>query len=197
MLGPGAPKGKILDTVIIDETSMMTEEMLAALLEAVGGAKRILLVGDHRQLPPIGAGRPFADIVRRLQPDRVESLFPKVAKGYAELTFNWRQDPSAPDTRLAAWFAGTDPGPGEEGILSRSVRLLTSARTARLPAPSVFLAACSEPSFKPQMATRAPSLLNSCAAASPIPLLPPVIRIFLSASLPMIVPPYTWMLLDN
>src|SRR5215470_16938635 len=39
------------------------------------------------------------------------------------------------------------------------------------------------------MATRAPSLSNSCAAASPIPLLPPVIRIFLSASLPMVVPP--------
>ena len=73
MLGPGAPKGRILDTVIIDETSMMTEEMLAALVEAVGGAKRIILVGDHRQLPPIGAGRPFADIVRRLQPDRIEA----------------------------------------------------------------------------------------------------------------------------
>src|SRR3989442_8716441 len=29
-------------------------------------------------------------------------------------------------------------------IVSRSVRLLTSARTARLPAPSVFFAACSE-----------------------------------------------------
>src|SRR5438034_64810 len=34
------------------------------------------------------------------------------------------------------------------------------------------------------MATRAPSLSNSCAVASPIPLLPPVIRIFLPVSLP-------------
>lgn len=116
MLGPAAPKGKVRDTVIVDETSMLTEEMLAALLEAVAGAKRIILVGDHRQLPPIGAGRPFADVVKRLQPADVDSLFPKVAQGYAELTLNWRQDPSAPDARLAAWFAGTDPGPGEEGI---------------------------------------------------------------------------------
>src|SRR5260370_13065395 len=53
--------------------------------------------------------------------------------------------------------------------VSRSVRWLTSARTARLPAPSVSLAACSDPLFKPQMATRAPSRSNSCAAASPIP----------------------------
>src|SRR6266478_8684767 len=74
-------------------------------------------------------------------------------------------------------------------IVSRSGRLLTSARTARLPAPSVSLAACSDPSFKPQMATRAPSLSNSCAAASPIPLLPPVIRIFLFASLLIVVTP--------
>src|SRR2546428_1351060 len=74
-------------------------------------------------------------------------------------------------------------------IVSRSVRLLTSARTARPPAPSVSLAAFSVFSFKPQMATRAPSLSNSCAAASPIPLLPPVIRIFLFASLPMVVTP--------
>jgi len=36
-------------------------------------------------------------------------------------------------------------------IMSRSVRLLTSARTARLPAPSVSRAACSDPSFKPQL----------------------------------------------
>src|SRR5258708_4346474 len=76
-------------------------------------------------------------------------------------------------------------------MVSGSVRLLTSARTARLPAPSAFLAVCSDPSFNPQMATRAPSLSNSCAAASPIPLLPPVIRIFLLASLPIVVTPFT------
>src|SRR5258706_7120944 len=67
--------------------------------------------------------------------------------------------------------------------------MLTSARTARLPAPSVLLVACSVLSFKPQMATRAPSLSNSRAAARPIPLLPPVMRIFLSASLPIVVAP--------
>src|SRR5262245_50116449 len=39
------------------------------------------------------------------------------------------------------------------------------------------------------MATRAPSRSNSCAAANPIPLLPPVIRIFLSDSLPTVVTP--------
>ena len=97
---------------------MMTEEMLAATLEAVGGAKRIILVGDHRQLPPIGAGRPFADMVKYLQPGSIESKFPKAGKSYAELTINWRQKPNAPDARLAAWFGGTDPGPGEEDLFA-------------------------------------------------------------------------------
>ncbi len=36
---------------------MLTEEMLAATLSALEGVKRLILVGDHRQLPPIGAGR--------------------------------------------------------------------------------------------------------------------------------------------
>src|SRR5262249_41051632 len=53
-----------------------------------------------------------------------------------------------------------------------------------------LLSCLQRPSFKPQIATRAPSLSNSCAAASPIPLLPPVIRIFLFASLPIVVTPF-------
>src|SRR5260370_10213283 len=59
----------------------------------------------------------------------------------------------------------------------------------RFGGPGFPLPACRQRSCKPQMATRAPCRSNSCAAASPIPLLPPVIRIFLSASLPMVVPP--------
>ncbi|MFO0822823.1 MAG: AAA family ATPase [Gemmataceae bacterium] len=126
-LGPNAPKGSgkadkssVPDTVIIDEASMLTEEMLAAVLEAVAGAKRIILVGDHRQLPPIGAGRPFADAVRRLQPLNVDAIFPRVGNGYAELTIRMRGNAgaTAPDVRLASWFTGADPGPGEDDTFS-------------------------------------------------------------------------------
>lgn len=111
------------DTVIVDEASMLTEEMLAAVLEAVGGAKRIVLVGDHRQLPPIGAGRPFADIVLRLAPAGVDIAFPRVGPGYAELTVRMRQQDktggAAADVRLAGWFAGGDPGPGEDELFTQ------------------------------------------------------------------------------
>jgi hypothetical protein len=53
-------------TVIVDEASMVTEEQLDAVLDAVRDVQRLILVGDPRQLPPIGAGRPFVDIVSHL-----------------------------------------------------------------------------------------------------------------------------------
>ena len=50
-------------TVIVDEASMLTEEMFAALMEGLSGVHRLILVGETAHLPPIGAGRPFVDIV--------------------------------------------------------------------------------------------------------------------------------------
>jgi len=61
-------------TVVIDECSMLTIEHLAAILHALDLAhvQRLILVGDPNQLPPIGPGRPFADLVAYLTgPERV------------------------------------------------------------------------------------------------------------------------------
>ena len=69
-------------TVIVDECSMLTEEMLAAIFDACRNAKRIILVGDPNQLPPIGAGTPFFDIVER---------FRTLGKNYAHLDIQHRQ----------------------------------------------------------------------------------------------------------
>ena len=69
-------------TVIVDECSMLTEEMLAAIFDACRSAKRIILVGDPNQLPPIGAGTPFFDIVER---------FKDTKKNYAHLDIQHRQ----------------------------------------------------------------------------------------------------------
>ncbi|MGZ3396403.1 MAG: ATP-dependent DNA helicase, partial [Isosphaeraceae bacterium] len=79
------------ETVIVDEASMLTEEMLAALLDSLSGVKRLILIGDPQQLPPIGAGRPFVDIVSELTPPNLESVFPKVGTGFAQLTVRRRQ----------------------------------------------------------------------------------------------------------
>jgi hypothetical protein len=112
-------------TVVVDEASMLTEEMLAALLDAVTGVERLVLCGDHRQLPPIGAGRPFADLVRHLRLLRDGDVHPnqpippsagESGGGIAELAVGRRQR-SAPtddatgsavnrdDLAVASWFS--------------------------------------------------------------------------------------------
>ncbi len=96
------PKAIGYGTVIIDEASMLTEDMLGALFDALQGVKRFILVGDPAQLPPIGAGRPFVDIIAKLRPVDYERMFPRVAVGYAELTIERRQvGGDRPDLRLA------------------------------------------------------------------------------------------------
>ena len=78
-------------TIIVDEASMLTEEMLAALIQSQKGVERLILLGDPSQLPPIGAGRPFVDIIAQLKPVDIEKRFPRVGPCYAELTVQRRQ----------------------------------------------------------------------------------------------------------
>jgi exodeoxyribonuclease V alpha subunit len=51
------------DLLIVDETSMANLELLVTLLRAVGGQTHVVLVGDADQLAPVGAGKPFAELV--------------------------------------------------------------------------------------------------------------------------------------
>ena len=106
-------------TVIVDECSMLTEEQLAALLDGLSGVDRLVLVGDPRQLPPIGSGRPFVDIVRELEPMGIEQCFPRVDLGYAELMVPRRQKGTTrADLLLAGWF-GSNPDPAADEIWDR------------------------------------------------------------------------------
>ena len=52
------------DAVIVDEMSMVDVQLLYALLKAIPGNKRLILVGDPDQLPPVGPGFPFSDMLR-------------------------------------------------------------------------------------------------------------------------------------
>jgi exodeoxyribonuclease V alpha subunit len=58
-------------TVIIDEASMLPIDLIAVLLKALKReqVRRLILVGDPNQLPPIGPGRPLADIIDWLDHD--------------------------------------------------------------------------------------------------------------------------------
>ncbi len=106
-------------TVIVDEASMLTEEQLAALLDGLSSVERIILVGDPSQLPPIGAGRPFVDIVKLLKPESFAANQPRVAGNYAELTIGSRQKGlQRQDLEFAELFSGRATGPGGDEIIS-------------------------------------------------------------------------------
>jgi exodeoxyribonuclease V alpha subunit len=69
------------DLLIVDETSMATLELIVTLLRAVGPKTHVVCVGDADQLAPVGAGKPFADLVAT--PDvpttRLEHIFRQAA----------------------------------------------------------------------------------------------------------------------
>jgi ATP-dependent exoDNAse (exonuclease V) alpha subunit len=122
-LAPEAPKKSSWRTVVVDEASMLTEEMLGALLDALARVDRLILCGDYRQLPPIGVGRPFADLVAHLK--SVES--DETGGGLATLEVGMRQysrdgETQAIATRrddlaVAKWFAAErDSDLGEEAF---------------------------------------------------------------------------------
>ncbi len=63
--GPTRRRGSPLhaDLLVVDETSMANLELLVTLLRAVGPGMHVVLVGDADQLAPVGAGKPFAELV--------------------------------------------------------------------------------------------------------------------------------------
>lgn len=55
--------GKIKGTVIIDEASMIDAEIFDSLLDLMDPMCRLVLIGDTAQLPPVGRGKIFFDLV--------------------------------------------------------------------------------------------------------------------------------------
>ncbi len=116
-------------TVVIDECSMLTEEDFFAVFKALDMAnvERIILVGDPYQLPPIGAGRPFADLCAHLQECRESKKPEKVELGaaLAELSVVVRQatlenTAEFSDTlTLASWFSGKKPEKNADEIFEK------------------------------------------------------------------------------
>ena len=58
-------------TVIIDEASMVDSKLMAEIMKRK--PRRLVLVGDEAQLPPVGSGQPFHDLIR-LKPNLVANL---------------------------------------------------------------------------------------------------------------------------
>ena len=60
------------DAVIVDEMSMVDVSLFSALLRALRPGTRLVLVGDADQLPSVGAGNVFSDLIRS---KKIETVF--------------------------------------------------------------------------------------------------------------------------
>jgi exodeoxyribonuclease V alpha subunit len=69
------------DLLIVDESSMANLELMVTLLRAVGPSTSVVLVGDADQLAPVGAGKPFAELVAsgRVPTARLTHIFRQAA----------------------------------------------------------------------------------------------------------------------
>lgn len=96
-----------VNTVIIDESSMVDIELLATLFRAIDwhAIERLVFVGDHHQLPPIGAGRPFFDLISTMQQADESTSDNPFRERLGELTHNYRVDAGSIAISLANGFA--------------------------------------------------------------------------------------------
>ena len=93
--------------VIIDEASMVDEVLLAVLFSMINieSLEHLILVGDERQLPPIGVGRPFVDLIYYLKQKGLE-------ENCIHLEANLRFDQTKSIGKLSELFSGQEePSP--------------------------------------------------------------------------------------
>ena len=105
-------------TVIVDECSMIPTDLFGTLLRALdsGPLSRLILVGDPSQLPPIGPGRPFGDIIEWLGQEHPECLAP------LHVCLRTEQDTESVALALADGYRGSVAGPGDDEILASVAR---------------------------------------------------------------------------
>lgn len=72
----GGQKAQEYSTIIIDESSMIDLSLMAALFRCIDWNKveRLIFVGDPNQLPPIGRGKVFSDIIGYIKENAPDSL---------------------------------------------------------------------------------------------------------------------------
>ncbi|MGD9567047.1 MAG: AAA family ATPase [Sedimentibacter sp.] len=72
----GGMKQSDINTIIIDECSMIDLNLFATLIRAINwnSVQRLILVGDPNQLPPIGRGKVFSDTIEWLRKDFPDNI---------------------------------------------------------------------------------------------------------------------------
>lgn len=113
------------DAIIVDEMSMVDVQLLGSLLQAVPGKARLILVGDPDQLPPVGPGFPFRDMLRsnRLPSVRLTEIFRQAQESLIVMNahrVNRGEMPELKNTKSDFFFL---PGRSEETVAQTIVGL--------------------------------------------------------------------------
>ena len=92
------------DAVIVDEMSMVDVSLLYSLLQAIPAGKRLILVGDPDQLPPVGPGFPFGDMLRSgsLPTVRLTEIFRQAQKSLIVMNAHRVNQGEMPDLKCVS-----------------------------------------------------------------------------------------------
>ena len=92
------------DAVIVDETSMVDLALMRAFLAALPRGCRLVLVGDPDQLPSVGAGNVFSDLIRsaRVQTVALTEVFRQAKQSAIIRSAHAVNEGRPPETRNAA-----------------------------------------------------------------------------------------------
>ncbi len=106
--------------IIIDECSMLTSKEFFILLNALDlkTVQRIILIGDPYQLPPIGEGRPFADLYNFLNNPKQEANL-RLAVTRLETVVRTIKSGDSDVLTLASWFSGSKPAKDSDKIFDK------------------------------------------------------------------------------
>ena len=154
--------------VIVDEMSMVDLPLFAALLCALRPGTRLVLVGDADQLPSVGAGNVFSDLIRS---GRVEAVFlrevfrqaeqsaiirnahavnlgqpPKLTNDQGDFFFLCRRDPERAVSTLVELCRTRLPE--KMGIPAAEIQVLTPTRKG--PAGTMNLNRCLQEALNPK-----------------------------------------------
>jgi len=113
------------DAIIVDEMSMVDVQLLGSLLQAVPEKARLILVGDPDQLPPVGPGFPFSDMLRsnRLPSVQLTEIFRQAQESLIVMNahrVNRGEMPELKNTKSDFFFL---PGRSEEDVAQTIVGL--------------------------------------------------------------------------
>jgi exodeoxyribonuclease V alpha subunit len=106
-------------TIIIDEASMVTIDHFYCVLKALyeNDIRRLVLVGDPNQLPPIGPGKPFVDIIHWLEDkENVEKHGRRTSNLHERVRHRLLNSEAL---QLADAFLGDSTSAGDDEILSK------------------------------------------------------------------------------